>query len=169
MTLCTFVLAMLPLSVSGKAKEDLLQNQRARRAATELFRAGSPDAAVSYLKQNLRPETGPGGETTGLVQNLIEIAVSFFNRRELNLARLSAGQALLSAESIIKGQSQASALRRADLYGSLGVLHETVIFDLKSAQAFYDAAGALNPADELNQRRKKAVSEKDKLRAGGGK
>ena len=103
------------------------------------------------------------------MQELIDVAVSFYNAREMNLAREAAGEALLAAEPIISGRSPAPALRRADLWSSLGVLHESVLFDLPRAETFYETARTLNPADQINSRRKKAAEEKQKLRAGGGR
>lgn len=162
-------LILLTFSASAVPKEDSLQDRRTKRAAINLFQTGAPGSAVLYLRQNLRPEAGPAGDITGLVQGLIEIAGEFYNRRDIKRARETTAQALLAAEPILSGRTQASALRRADLYASLGVLHETVMFDLRSAQTYYDAASALNPADELIKRRKTANVEKQKPRDGGGR
>ena len=167
--LCAVVLVLLPLQASAGPKEDSLQNRRTRAAATNLFQADTPSSAMLHLRQNLRPETGPAGDITGLVQNLIEIAGDLYNRRDMKHARETTAQALLAAEPILSGQVQAPALRRADLYASLGVLHETVMFDLQTAQRYYDSATNLNPGDELNNRRKTAAVEKQRWRTGGGR
>ena len=159
----------LPFSVSAGPKEDSLQNRRAKLSAITLFQKDAPDSAVLHLKQNLRPETGPSGDITGLVQNLIEIAGAFYNQRDLKRARETVAQALLAAEPILTGQTQASALRRSDLYTSLGMLHETAMFDLPGAQRYYDAASALNPGDPLNKRRKTVILEKRMRPVGGGR
>jgi hypothetical protein len=162
-------LLLPPFAASAGPKEDLLQNQRTKRSAINLFQTDAAGVAVSYLRQNLRPENGPAGDVTGLVQTLIEIAGEFYNRRDMKRARETSVQAVSAAEPILSGQTQASALRRADLYASLGILHEIVMFDLRTAQTYYDAAILLNPADELSKRRKSAMVEKQQRLAGGGR
>jgi len=169
-TLIVFIaLTLQPVTAAAGPKEDSMQNRRTKHAAIALFQTDAPGSAVLYLRQNLRPETGPSGDVTGLVQSLIEIAGEFYNRRDMRRARETTAQALSVAEPILTGQMQASALRRAELNTSLGMLHETVMFDLKTAQTHYDAAGVLNPGDPLNKRRKTAIIEKPPRPAGGGR
>lgn len=162
-------LLALPNAMLSAPADDLRHNQRARRVAMEQFRAGSPANALSHLQQNLRPEPGPGGDQTSLPQNLIEIAGDFYNRRELRLAREATLQAHHAAEPVLAGRSAASAVRRAHLHASLGVLYENVLFDLTTALACYDAALALHPTDTLSRGRRAVTAGKLQRRSGGAR
>jgi hypothetical protein len=162
-------LLLLPFDAWSAPRDDLRHNQRVRRAAMELFRSDSTASALSHLRRTLRPEAAAGGDQTTLAQSLIEIAGEFYNRRELPLARQAALQAQLAAEPILAGRSPATASRRAQLYLSLGVLHETVLFDEKAAIACYDAAVALQPADPVSRSRRSLTSEKLQRRNGGAR
>jgi hypothetical protein len=157
----------LPNAVLSAPADDLRHNQRARRVAMDQFRAGSPAHALTHLGQNLRPEAGAGGAQTALPQSLIEIAGDFYNRRELRFAREAALHAHQAAEPVLAGRSAASPVRRAHLYASLGVLYETVMFDLTTALACYDAALALHPTDTLSHGRRAATAGKLQRRNGG--
>lgn len=158
-----------PVAMSSAPPEDLRQNQRARRVAIEFFRAGSLGAAISHLRQNLRPEPAPGGDQTTLPQNLIEIAGEFYNRRELAHAREATLQAHLAAEAVLAGRTTATGQRRAQLYASIGALYESVRFDLATALACYDAALALQPGDPLVRSRRAAILDKQRRRTGGAR
>lgn len=159
----------LPTAVLSGPLDDLRHNQRARRAAIDQFRAGSPANALSHLRQNLRPEPGAGGDETALPQNLIEIAADFYNQRELRLAREVAQYAHQAAEPVLAGRSNATTQRRAQLYASLGLLYETVLFDLTTALACYDAALVLHPAETLSVGRRAATAGKLQRRNGGAR
>lgn len=159
----------LPLDMWSTPRDDFRQNQRARRAAMELFRSGSTATALLHLRRTLRPEAAGGGEQSTLAQGLIEIAGDFYNRRELPLARVAAQQALLAAEPVLADRSPATAQRRAQLYLSLGVLHESVLFDEKSALACYEAAVGLHPADPVSRNRRTLAMEKLLRRNGGAR
>ena len=148
-------------------KEDHLQNEKARRVATDLLRSGSNAAAFAHLKQNSRAEAGPRGNELGSVQALIALAGNLFNQRQLALARVVILQAVSEAESVLDPRSGVDPRRRAELHASLATLFEIVMFDLRSAQSHCEAAAALNPHDPHLQRRKIAVSEKQKLPGGG--
>lgn len=164
-----FTLLTLPFVAWSAPKDDLRHNQRTRRAAMELFRSGSTANALSHLRQNLRLEAVTGGDQTTLPQNLIEIAGDFYNRRELSLAREAILQAHLAAEPVLAGLSAASSQRRAQLYASLGVLHESVLFDLTTALACYDAALTLQPADPVSRSRRALAAAKLQRRNGGAR
>lgn len=164
------VLVIVTYQMDGFAAQDeRLQNARAKRAAVDLLRAGASAAAVAHLKQNLRPENGVNGEGVALVQSLIELAGLFYNRREMSLAREAAVQAVRESERVKGSGSGVASNRWAEIYLSLGTLYEIVIFDLRAAQNFYEAANALAPHDEFIKRRRNAVIEKQKLRGGAGR
>lgn len=160
---------VLPTVILSAPTDDLRHNQRTRRVAIEQFRAGSPANALSHLRQNLRPEPGAGGDQTALPQNLIAIAADFYNHRELRLAREAALHAHQAAEPVLAGRSTATTHRRAQLYASLGLLYETVLFDLTTALACYDAALGLHPADTLSLSRRAATAGRLQRRNGGAR
>jgi hypothetical protein len=163
--------ATLALTALAGPKDEWVQKQRVERAALELFRSGSSASAVAQLRQNVRPEPGPGGDTVALTQHLVDIAVSFYNSREMHFARAATAQALAAAAPLLNGNGATlpAASRRADLFGSLGLLQESVMFDLVAAQKLYDAAAALNPGDKLHKRRSGHAAEKLKFKAGGSR
>jgi len=162
-------LLLLPSAAWSAPRDDLRHNQRAWRAAMEFFRRDSPADALSHLRRTLRPEAAAGGDQTTLAQSLIEIAGEFYNRRELPLARQAALQAKLAAEPVFAGRSPATAQRRAQLYLSLGVLHETVLFDERAALACYEAAVGLQPSDPVSRTRRNLTTEKLQRRSGGAR
>lgn len=168
-TLFLLTLFVLTTATFSAPAADFRHNQRARRAAMDLFRAGSPANALSHLQQNLRPETGAGGDQTALPQNLIEIAGDFYNRRELRLAREATLHAHQAAEPVLAGRSAATTQRRAQLYASLGLLYESVLFDPTTALACYDAALGLHPTDTLSLTRRAATAGKLQRRNGGAR
>jgi hypothetical protein len=168
-TVFLFTLFALPTAVPAGPVDDFRHNQRARRVAIDHFRAGSSANALSHLRQNLRPEPGAGGDQTALPQNLIEIASDFYNHRELRLAREAALHAHQAAEPVLAGRSAATVHRRAQLYASLGLLYESVLFDLTNALACYDAALALHPTDPLSLDRRAATVGKLQRRNGGAR
>ena len=150
-------------------KEDHLQNEKARRVATDLLRSGSNAAAFAHLKQNSRAEAGPRGNELGAVQALIALAGNLFNQRQIILARTVTLQAVSEAESVLDPRSGVDPRRKAELHASLGTLFEIVMFDLRGAQRQYETAAALSPQDPHLQRRKFAVIEKQKLPGGGSR
>ncbi|PTY02776.1 hypothetical protein DB347_22780 [Opitutaceae bacterium EW11] len=149
--------------------EDLAHNGRVTDAAVVLFQDGKSADALTYLRTNLRPEPGSGVTTTevALVQQLAEVSGRFYNQRQLALAQGAAQQALIEAEPILKGTCAVPSPRKASLYSSLGLLSETVLLDLESAQVLYEAAASLEPSDPLNNARKRGVAEKLRRKAGG--
>lgn len=140
----------------------------ARRTASDLFVAGHGTAAVAYLQSHVAANSGPDGATTALVQNLIEISNRFYNRRQMSLAREAGRQAIVAADSLVKGRSAASPAQVASLVGSLGLLAEQVLYDPTQAGTLYDAAAALNPAEPLFRQRKDAMVQKQKPGRGPG-
>lgn len=159
----------LPAAVPAGPVDDFRHNQRARRVAIDQFRAGAPANALSHLRQNLRPEPGAGGDQTALPQNLIEIAGDFYNRRELRLAREAALLAHEAAKPVLAGRSAATTQHRAQMYAALGLLYETVLFDLSTALTCYDAALGLHPTDTLSLGRRAATAGKLQRRNGGAR
>lgn len=168
-TVLLLTLFAMPTALPSAPADDFRHNQRVRRIAMDQFRAGSPANALSHLRQNLRPEPGAGGDQTALPQNLIEIAGDFYNRRELRLAREATLQAQQAAEPVLAGRSAATASRRAQLSASLGVLYESVLHDLTTALACYDAALTLQPTDTLNRNRRDATAGKLQRHNGGAR
>lgn len=163
------LLFLLPCLASAALPDDVRMHQRTLRTASDLLRAGSTAGALSHLQQNIRPEPGPGGDQTALPQSLIEIACEFYNRRELHLARAAILQARQAAAPVLAGNTPATAQRRAHLYTSLGLLYETVLFDLGNAIACYDAALVLQPTDALSRARRANAVEKQTRRPGGAR
>ena len=160
-----FVLVTLAGAVT---KQELAADNRARIAATDLFRAGNPAAALDHLRSNLNLEAGPDGAVRGLVQNLTEMACTLYNRRELTLARTVLGAAIATAQPILDRKSAVADSRGSELVSALGLLSEHVGHDARQAGNLYDAATALNPGNLVNADRKKAVVDRQKARAGAG-
>lgn len=137
---------------------------RLKRSTADLFATGNPTAAVAQLRNSVTPAPGTDGATVALVQGLIDLAASFYNQRQLKLARDVASQAFTAAEPILSGRSAASVIQRAGLLSSLGLLAENVALDLRRAESLYDQAATLAPADRIHADRKRAVLAKQKPR-----
>ena len=137
-----------------------------KRQTVELFLSGKSSAAVALLQSNssLRPAPGVEGATVALVQSLVEVATTLYNERRLTSAREVLSHALAAAEPVVTGRSAAAAAQRAALLSSLGLLSEHVAFDQRRAEAFYDAAAALDPSDRLHRDRKQALVHKYRTR-----
>src|SRR6266700_6034879 len=114
---------------SGVTKQDLADNERAKLAATDLFRANKGAAALAHLRSNLRSEPGPDGNISALAQGLIEMSCTLYNRRELKLARQVIAEALAATQPIFDHRSSVSDARGSELASSLGMLTEHVLLD----------------------------------------
>ncbi len=162
------LLAVLPLA-AATPPDRVVQNQRVRRAATDLIRAGSIGAAIAHLRQNLRPEPINGGDQTVLPQSLLDIAAELYNHRELARAREALLQAHLAAEAVLAGRTPATAARRAQIYSTLGVLYEIVLADQRTAFACFDAAVMLDPQDANHRTRRAQLSNRIAPAKGGAR
>jgi hypothetical protein len=169
MKICALIAFFALFSLArGVTKQDLAANERAKLAALELFRANDRAGALAHLRSSLQPEPGPDGSTSALVQGLIEMSCTLYNRRELRLARQVLGEAISAVQPILDRRSAVAGARGSELASSLGILSEHVFFDNKQAEALYNAAASLNPSNRLNSNRRDAVVEKQKPRGGVG-
>ncbi len=141
-----------------KARGELLM----RRSVMTLLEQGKTAEALVHLQKNL-PAGDDEERAVAAARSMIRISYTFYNQKNLVMARVAAMEAIRLAEPILT-QARDSE-HTAALANSLGVISENIFFDLSAAQQFYEIAVAANAADPVGKQRLGGVKERIETRS----
>lgn len=141
-----------------KARSEL----RVRRSVMTLLEQGKTAEALAHLQKSL-PAGDDEAKAMAAARGMIRVSYTFYNQKNLVMARAAATEAIRLAEPILT-QARDSE-HTAALANSLGVIAENIFFDLPAAQQFYEIAVAANAADPVGKRRLGEVKERIETRS----
>lgn len=152
-----FAILSAALLADAPAAEVRGRASQAKRTACQLFIEGKANLAVAHVRSHAPVSGDAQSSMFGVVQELIGISGTLYNQSRIKAARSAALEAISAAESLTKGRNNLSPLKLQELYSSLGVLSETVLCDLVTAHAYYDAAAQVAAPGSLLKRRREAA------------